>query len=114
MQWNACSALWNITSYNAANQTRAGDEGAIEAVVAAMCGHTGNAKLQQSACIALNNMTFRNAENVIRAENAGAAEAVIAALRGHANDEAVQKWAWKALLKLPLEIPSETWALSRL
>ena len=57
VQEHACAAVCNMTYDDAKNRTRAGEAGAVEAVVAAMGAHAGSAGLQEQASRALRSMT---------------------------------------------------------
>jgi DNA-binding GntR family transcriptional regulator len=73
------------------NRVKAGNAGAIEAVVTAMSAHARNVEVQRYGCGALWSITADNAENKIKAGSAGAIEAVVAAMRTHAGHAGVQE-----------------------
>eukprot|EP00227_Mantoniella_beaufortii_P013711 CAMPEP_0197579982 /NCGR_PEP_ID=MMETSP1326-20131121/3890_1 /TAXON_ID=1155430 /ORGANISM="Genus nov. species nov., Strain RCC2288" /LENGTH=54 /DNA_ID=CAMNT_0043143611 /DNA_START=1 /DNA_END=162 /DNA_ORIENTATION=+ len=52
-----------MTNGNVQNQTRAGDTGAVEAVVAVMIAHPLVEGVQCKACAALGSMTSDNVQN---------------------------------------------------
>jgi len=76
--------LSRTTTDNAANRAKAGNAGAVEAVVAAMRTYREDVELQRAACMTLARMATDNADNRGKAGNAGAVEAVVAAMRWHA------------------------------
>mmetsp|Transcript_20615 Transcript_20615/g.33427 ORF Transcript_20615/g.33427 Transcript_20615/m.33427 type:complete len:187 (-) Transcript_20615:402-962(-) len=101
VQEYGCFALQNILSYNSTEMaTRAGNAGAIEALVAAMRGHARSEIVQELGCNALFDLSIGSTENATRAVNAGAVEAMVAAMRGHAGSQGVQEQACVALYHL--------------
>ena len=62
-----------MTRGSAANQTRAGNSGGVEAVVAAMLALPQSEEVQLLVCAALDDMTRGNADNHTRALDAHAA-----------------------------------------
>jgi hypothetical protein len=92
---------------NVERATRAGNAGAIEAVVAAMRAHADSARLQVIACMVLCAHVCPTCVlgapcevNILRARNAGALEAAVAALRRH-TDRKVQISVCSLLQILP-------------
>jgi len=82
MQTNA-ALLTTMTLGYPEIQTRAGNLGAVEVVVAAMLAHPRSRLVQFQACGALGAMAQGHAANLARAGNAGALEAVNAAMTNH-------------------------------
>jgi len=83
VQEYGCFALQNILSYNSTEMaTRAGNAGAIEALVAAMRGHQSNEMLQEHGCGSLWNLTIdrNNTESRNQAMRAGAKKLAKAAM----------------------------------
>ncbi len=95
------------------NQMLAGKAGAIDAVVAAMRAHIGNARVLKNACGAMCNICGSNGafafpcilhlswdaegENHVLAVKAGAIDAVLAAMRTHVGDAGVSEQACVAM-----------------
>jgi len=95
-QW-ACAALGAMTRGNAQERTRAGNAGAVEAVVAAMTAHRQSEQVQRWACDALGHMTVCNVENQIRVGDAGGMDAVVSGMNVHSQSGQVQVMACAAL-----------------
>ena len=93
----ACAALADLSN-DEGDAVKAGDAGAIEAVVAAMKAYPASADVQECACWALGNMADGAANNaVIKACAPAAIEAVMAAMTAHPGSEKLQKQARLAL-----------------
>ena len=91
LQWGACRALRNMNVGDGKRNVRAGNVGAVEAVVVAMRTHEESDDVQENACTALFSLTSANAEtNRTRAENAGALEAAVAAMCKHTGNKRLQ------------------------
>jgi hypothetical protein len=90
-----------MTTNNAENRAKAGNAGAVEAVVSAMQGHIDHTGLQRAACFTLSDMATDNVENSAEARNAGAVEAVVAAMRMHREDTELQQAACRHCSSLP-------------
>jgi hypothetical protein len=95
---SACWALASIAG-NTAAAARAGELGAVEAVLTALRAHQSNACLQAGGCCALYFLAQGCAANMSKAHRAGAAAAAQAALAAHAADTELQAEA-TALLQL--------------
>ena len=85
----ACAALVTVAGYDAAERVKAGEAGAVVAVVDAMKVHAGSADVQEQACTALYQNTANDADNKVASGSAGAVEAVLAAIREHAGHAGV-------------------------
>jgi hypothetical protein len=90
VQAQGCWALRQTAISNAANQAKAGFAGAIEAVVAAICAHPGDAGVQHLFFDALGIITAIGS-NKVKACAVGAIEAAVAALRTHLGSASVQE-----------------------
>lgn len=102
----ACSAFYELTVDNPNFRTRAGEVGAVEAVVAAMTRHAGNVKLQEKPCNALAEMTCHDAANQSRAMDVDAFQVIVAAMGGHVvGSAAVQAAACSSLCCVGLDNP---------
>ena len=93
----ACAALETVVGFDDAEQVKAGEAGAVVAVVDAMKVHAGSAVVQEQACSALVRITATNDDNTAKAGSAGAVEAVVAAMREHAGHVGVQEKGAHAL-----------------
>lgn len=89
-QERACLTISNLRMDDRAAISRAGEAGAIQAVVAAMQKHAKAVSVQESACGALSVLSWNDKANQMRASEAGGIEAAVAAIGRHA-DQAHRK-----------------------
>jgi|AntAceMinimDraft_5_1070358.scaffolds.fasta_scaffold38760_1 coenzyme F420-reducing hydrogenase delta subunit len=86
---SACHVLLYLFQGDAENKNRARDAGAVEAMVAAMRGHTEWTAVQSHMQVMVR-LLMDNTENILRAEKAGAVEASLMVMQGQTGTECVQ------------------------